>query len=894
MAHLIQRDSDDKSLARLKQIYDPGLIAPEKKPFLVDLKKSIGPYLAIADCDDFILDGCSQIATLGLGFNASPLFAPCHHIESWTGDYQTENIRTVARSYRDLLKRLLGHQDYNVQFCSSGAEAVEIGLGLCFENRKHKAARKVLAFEGSFHGRMMVALASTANPKKREPFAWPGKESDFVAYPFVHGNSNVESDENQSLAMVDQKLASGDFFAVLIEPMQCEGGDRYSRPSFHNRLIELAHSHKVPLVYDEVQTGFHLGNSFFWHQGFDNPAGPDVVCCAKKSQVGIVLSKFDVPYWESFCPASLIRGYACANILDQYADKIVEMGTTNQARLQSLVDSHSELITNPRAQGLAFAFDCADADLVKKIVGRRFQHGLLFYPAGQKTARFRVNLGCKPQDLKILWDQIESCLADSSAQHPRPILLDQNKSASDYQFHSELVQLQINPDTAESSAAMDYLNRRLTSLEINNAQIDVVDKNNYSEFRDRILAMQNAVYEPLRQTPPSEFDLLFDDEKDIGPISIVVTVDQQIIAMAFCGRLALFAQERGVTQDPCFDDDKAYYMVDLTVVEKHRGGLGRCMKNAIAMLALSKGVASIHGRNRDRLARGMWAINLSLGGFETQHLHNDYQDDQEHRDCLYYQLPLTWPDTKPPDVAFNSIDKESLTRGFVQRNLSAMVNKICLSNFVTEEFLEDLQLVSSLMPEQLQHAYTASSLSECVDKITKAIWLKRKPNNHLLTIEQHYFGEGSFLARSLSGSGDPFFETVRLKHLYVEQILDAEVKRNPPLAFYVQVEQFDGHEEYLYECVKVCRDNEIPIVFNETGPRFGTPNQFSRIKNCQPDATIVWLGGQMAMAFTTSKYFADDPLLLISTWDGDAYSLARFAQFVRTHNQHETVGGKDD
>ena len=227
--NLIQHDSDAKSTERLSQLYAARLISPEKKPFLIDLKKSHGPYLAVADNEDLILDACSQIATLGLGFNAKPLFAACQHLEAWTGNYLTPNIQAIANAYRDLLKRLMGDigSEYNVHFCSSGAEAIEISLGVCFATRPNSKANKVLAFEGSFHGRMMVALSATWSPQKREPFAWPGFESEFAPYPFMHGSMNLEEREQQSLNVVDEKLASGTFFAVLIEPMQCEGGDRY-------------------------------------------------------------------------------------------------------------------------------------------------------------------------------------------------------------------------------------------------------------------------------------------------------------------------------------------------------------------------------------------------------------------------------------------------------------------------------------------------------------------------------------------------------------------------------------------------------------------------------------------------------------------------------------------
>ena len=151
--------------------------------------------------------------------------------------------------------------------------------------------------------------------------------------------------------------------------------------------------------------------------------------------------------------------------------------------------------------------------------------------------------------------------------------------------------------------------------------------------------MQIRVYEPARRSPPEEFDMLFASK---NPLSIVVPNNEQIAAMAFAGVLGLFHQERGVSTDPFVEDASVYYSMDLTVDEKYRGGMGTLMKQAMVMLAIDNGVTAIHGRNRDRLAAGMWAINLSTGGYELQHLPDDYPDNETHRDCIYYRCPLIW------------------------------------------------------------------------------------------------------------------------------------------------------------------------------------------------------------------------------------------------------------
>jgi len=185
---LVNRDTDAWSVKRTQPLYDQKLIPAEKKPFLIDLRRSGGPLMAV-DGGPFILDVASQIASLGLGFNAGAMFGAAEYLESWTGQQNTATIQKVRAAFHQLLLDKCGWPRMNLQLCNSGAEANEIALGSCFHLRQHKQAKKVLAFEGGFHGRMMVALASTWNVTKREPFRWEGFETSFAPYP------EMESDE---------------------------------------------------------------------------------------------------------------------------------------------------------------------------------------------------------------------------------------------------------------------------------------------------------------------------------------------------------------------------------------------------------------------------------------------------------------------------------------------------------------------------------------------------------------------------------------------------------------------------------------------------------------------------------------------------------------------------
>ena len=97
--------------------------------------------------------------------------------------------------------------------------------------------------------------------------------------------------------------------------------------------------------------------------------------------------------------------------------------------------------------------------------------------------------------------------------------------------------------------------------------------------------------------------------------------DNELLGMAFSAPLKANPLERGVRQDPSFEDDNVLYMIDTTISPEFQGrGQGRFLKYALQVIATSEGKTRIHGRNRDRLAAGMLLINLSMGCYEQLYL----------------------------------------------------------------------------------------------------------------------------------------------------------------------------------------------------------------------------------------------------------------------------------
>jgi acetylornithine/succinyldiaminopimelate/putrescine aminotransferase len=936
-------NDQDKQYAekKLKHFYSADRIPAEKKAYLTHHQGSSGPYLGIEAEDGsthYLMDAASQIATLGLGFGPNAFMGVGHHLEAWANQKNSKQFKKARESFENFLKRKTGWSEMTSIFCNSGAEANEIALGQAYKRRFNQSANKVLAFEGSFHGRMLVSLASTWNKSKREPFAWPGLDSVYCPYPELNddqihlafpkdwrcywencidanvstpsswNNDPVLKLEVDCLYKVQKELQSGQIFAIIIEPMQCEGGDRYSSDRFQTALALMANAYQVAIIQDEVQTGFHLGKEFFWHKEFNikNEAGtevpPDYLICAKKSQIGMVLSphRFSYPRQsEQFHVASALRGYIHGLALDQAQTKIHHIEKICRQHLDILLSKFPNDLARPRVRGISFAFEINNKDHVMEFIKKRFDHGLLFYPAGEKTLRFRLNTAYSDQHIAFLFQEIEAMANEIflNKKIETPIKAppaQESKEALMYQWHHLILKYQLKTlknDTVSSDSVIKDIQEILEKMNCP-GKLKLINKDNFSTYKDSIIQMEEAVYEPTRQTAIDIFEKTA-ASKDSVCLCLEDESKGELVGIAFSGPLSLYPLERGLRIDPDFDNPKVLYTMDTTIAPIHQGkGLGSVLKYSLSLLALAKGAIKTKGRNRDKLAAGMLNINLSLGAVEDFYLKEDYPDFEKHRDVLYYcvglpwkQLPLNLSSRTDAPFGTNYINEEHIIE-----NLPYMNNKVCLSNFVSLRFLEHMEKISSQMPKNLQHCYSASGQSECVDKIAKSIRYTKEKAGAMLTFEGHYFGLGSFLSRDLSSNKDNFFPVTHLPHPSKEnedqviKLLEKQIQSEDIMAIWIEPTsqkslQSVSHN-FLKQLKEISQKNNIPLVYNETASQqyaYSKDYYFASLdSSLTPDAIMCFLGGQAAIVGIKEDLFVKKPLMMISTWDGDEFSFAQY------------------
>jgi acetylornithine/N-succinyldiaminopimelate aminotransferase len=301
-----------------------------------------------------------------------------------------------------------------VFFSNSGAEAVEGALKLARAyahsktNHGGPAKTKILALENSFHGRTFGALSITHTPKYREPFAplIPGVE--FVRFNDV---ADLESKFDASVC------------AIVVEPIQGEGGIFPLNEVFWQRARELATKHDAALIADEIQTGLGRTGRNFAYQKFRSL--PDIVTVAKPLAGGLPLGAFIAAeqFASAFAPGmhgSTFGGgpLVCATALEfltiveeqDLLSNVRARGAEIRAALEKLA-RRFDFIREVRGEGLIVGVDLSIEGV--PIVKEAFRLGLLINCTHDHILRLLPPFIIRKQDVAEFIDKLESAMRAS-------------------------------------------------------------------------------------------------------------------------------------------------------------------------------------------------------------------------------------------------------------------------------------------------------------------------------------------------------------------------------------------------------------------------------------------------------------------------------------------------
>ena len=370
-----------------------------------------GPWL-YDDSGRKYLDALAGIAVCGLGHSHPAVTAA---LQEQAGKLlHTSNLYQIPEqaALSDDLCRLSGLDA--ALFCNSGAEANESAIKLA---RLHGHSRgiaepKILVFTQSFHGRTLAALTATGNRKIQEGFAplVPG----FVRAPYG------------DLATVQGMLAADpEIVAVLVEPVQGEGGVRPAPAGFLRSLRGLCNEHQALLICDEVQTGIGRTGRYF---AFQHEEGmlPDVLCLAKGLGNGVPIGAIVArqaaadlfgpgKHGSTFGGGPLVCAAARAVLRTMEAENITAhaaaMGELLQNRLRERFSEHPAV---EEVRGLGLMIGVVLRHEPQDFVRRALDAGVLLNVTAGRVIRLLPPLIFTPTEIDLLVDTLAGLLQEEA------------------------------------------------------------------------------------------------------------------------------------------------------------------------------------------------------------------------------------------------------------------------------------------------------------------------------------------------------------------------------------------------------------------------------------------------------------------------------------------------
>jgi predicted acetylornithine/succinylornithine family transaminase len=387
-----------------------GATAVPAEAALLDVYARVGPLLVAGEGVELLgedgrryLDFVAGIGVNALGYGhpvirgaiERALAAGLVHVSNLYRTEPGERLadELVARSFAD-----------RVFFCNSGAEANEAAFKFA---RKWSGKSEIVAFSGSFHGRLFATLAATDRPDFRKPFE-----------PLVPGIRIVPREE---WAAVDHAISASRTAAVIVEPVQGEGGVHPIDPEWLAFVRELCDARGVAVIFDEVQCGLGRTGSLFAYE--QARVVPDILTLAKPLAGGLPMGAVLVTgavaaalkpgdHATTFGGGPLVASVALEvvrTIADPaFLEDVRRKGEWLGARLERLA-ARSPRVREVRGRGLLWGLELGEP--AAPIVAAARERGLLVLTAGPQVIRLIPPLVISQQELERGVTILEEVLA---------------------------------------------------------------------------------------------------------------------------------------------------------------------------------------------------------------------------------------------------------------------------------------------------------------------------------------------------------------------------------------------------------------------------------------------------------------------------------------------------
>lgn len=425
------------------------------EPIVVDIEGSHGPYLRDAITGKEYIDFFTYFASAPVSHN-HPKMHESAFIEKMlsvaitkpsSSDFFTTYMAEFVETFA---KYVMPSSMQKLFLVGGGALAVENALKVAFDwkvrrnfatiskppkGRMHRIdglGSKVIHFREAFHGRSGYTVSMTNTHDERKylyfpKFEWPRVLNPKLRFPVTDEVlAEVKKAEEIAITQIEFALQQfpGDIAALIIEPIQGEGGDNHFRPEFFKELRRLADEHEFLLIMDEVQSGMGITGKMWAveHMGIE----PDIIVFGKKAQVcGFIAGdRIDDVDKNVFIEESRINSTWGGDLTDMvrsqrfieimHEEKLVEhtakMGERLIAGLHTVASNSKGFMDNVRGRGMMVAFDTPSSEARDGLLERMKENGVYALSCGPRSVRFRGMLDTPADVIDKALDVLEASL----------------------------------------------------------------------------------------------------------------------------------------------------------------------------------------------------------------------------------------------------------------------------------------------------------------------------------------------------------------------------------------------------------------------------------------------------------------------------------------------------
>ena len=387
---------------------------------------AIGPFCTDVD-GNVLLDFTGHVGAMPLGYNNPKILEPLATFDlPDPTKIAGQDFYLPAKGVlddagvpgpADLMDRLTDISSQygldTVFLSNSGAEAIENALKISVD---HTDGKYTITCEGAFHGRTLGALSLNRSKEVyRRKFPEIASVHDI---PFCQDRTCTPDscecgfffDDTSSLRkMLDDQsgyVNAEEVAALVMEPVQGEGGYRFPSDSFVEEIAALCEEHNLLLVVDEVQTG--LGRTGEWWGSDHYPIEPDVLASAKSARIGATIARNDVfPAEKSRLSSTWGAGDIVSSALGVLTIDAIEThdllanATERGDQMQALLDPSPPGVTDVRGEGLMLGVEFESKTLRDEVQEEAFSRGFLIMGCGTRTIRMLPPLDVTPREIRL-------------------------------------------------------------------------------------------------------------------------------------------------------------------------------------------------------------------------------------------------------------------------------------------------------------------------------------------------------------------------------------------------------------------------------------------------------------------------------------------------------------